>query len=151
MNGFKTQYYTLWDPEKSILITRLRGLISVNDVRSWIQGFEQAAKLIPSNSGFKLLSDLHGFTAENVEAHKAMRTIIPLFLSQHGMKPGFARLFPEVPVTVVTLEAKRCVASAHVHHDVTKITKYHTELSTASEDFFTDSDAAEKWLNAIHL
>lgn len=143
---YPKESYTHWDDSHQVLVTRLSGLVTLEEVEEWKEQFYQTANQIPRETTFKLFSNIHGFKAVNMDAHKSFREVIPAFLAEHGLKPGYAKLFPEVPVQVSVQHGKVVTACAHVHHDETKITRYHQELATANEDFFTDPELAEQWL-----
>lgn len=146
MENFEKLIFSAWSEESSILTTRLSGMVVEDDVKFWIDGFNEAYKKIPKNSSIKLYSNLYGFKAENIKAHKMMREIIPQFLADHGMYPGYAKLFPEIPVDVTIKDEIVCVKCAHVHHDETKITRYQAELSKENENYFIEPTAALTWL-----
>ena len=139
-----------WDAATGTLRTELRGAVTLADVAAWQEGLHREVGRIPANRGFKLLLDLRGFEPVDLDAHKAMRNVVPELLASHGMRPAFLDLFegpPDVPIT--TTNGVTCLAFANVHHDETKMGDYERRIATASQRFFTDRDAAEAWLAGI--
>lgn len=139
--------YTIWDDSKKMLTTRLSGIVTLAQVEEWITQFNDVVHKIPSETIFSMFSNIHGFKAINIEAHKLFRDVVPRFLVAHGMLPGYAKLFPEHPVEVNISQGKVVKACAHVHHDEGKIARYHNELATHYEDYFTRPEDALEWLS----
>ena len=61
-----------------LLTTRLTGVVTTEDVQRWKESLERDAAAIPDGGTFKLLLDLCGYEPADIEAHKAMRAVIPL-------------------------------------------------------------------------
>lgn len=141
---------SVWDAASDTLRTELHGPVTVADVEAWRDGLRRQEARIPANGSFKLLLDLRGFEPTELEAHKAMRNVVPELLLRHGMRPAFLGLFDDAPaVTVTTENGVVCRAFANVHHDAAKMDDYERRIGTASQRFFTDRDAAEAWLAEI--
>jgi hypothetical protein len=139
-----------WDATTRTLRTELRGAVAGADVESWRQGLHREVARIPANSGFKLLLDLRGFEPVDLDAHKAMRKVVPELLIGHGMRPAFLGLFDDAPEVAVTTENGVVVqAFANVHHDETKMGDYERRIGTDTQRFLTDREAAEAWLAGI--
>lgn len=139
---------TIYDPEQKMILTRLCGTLVISDIDLWQQSLQTALEKIPDGGTFRILVDLHGFTAASFEAHKHFRTIIPLTLAMYGWKVGYIALFEEAATVIGygTVRDIRCTAAAHVHHDATKIGLYQASFGSEEEAFFTDAKAALNWL-----
>ena len=135
-----------WDPENRILWTELTGAVTVADVEAWRNELERAVGAIPDGSAFGLLLNLHGFHPVNLDAHKAMRTVVPLLLARHGMRPAFLDLFEGAEIPISTERGVRCVAFANVHHDPDKMSSYERRIAKPDQRFFTDASEAYDWL-----
>ncbi|HEX2046874.1 MAG TPA: hypothetical protein VHF27_03860 [Acidimicrobiales bacterium] len=139
----------MWDPERRLLVTELRGPVDVEAVEAWRAELQGEVDRLPEGTRFRLLLDLTGYEPASLDAHKAMRTVVPSLLVAHGLRPAFLDLFPEAPEP--ELRAERdvvCVAFANVHHDEEKMGRYEERIATANQRFFTSRAAAEAWLRA---
>jgi hypothetical protein len=136
-----------WDGADHIVRTNLVGRVSVADVDAWRRGLQDVIATIPDGSTFRILVNLFGFQPLDIAAHKAMRSVVPQLLAQHGMRPALLDLFDGEPELVVTcLRGVRCTACANVHHDATKMQHYHERIGASDQAFLSDLDAAEVWL-----
>jgi hypothetical protein len=135
-----------WEPDGGILTTRLQGRVTVEEVKGWAALLAEAIGRIPDDTPFKLLVDLCEYEPAELEAHKAMRMVIPLTLAQHGLRTALLDLFEPVALPLQTVRGVRCTAVAHVHHDESKMGEYERRLGRAKERFFTDAAEAEEWL-----
>jgi hypothetical protein len=135
-----------WDALNRILTVHLNGEISEADVERWRENLEHALGALQPNSSFKLLSDMTGFNAQTMNAHKAMRGVIPLTQAAYGFPPGVARLFDVQDMPITHTRGITLTAAAHVHHDEGKMTEYQTRLGTEREGWFTDPATAREWL-----
>jgi hypothetical protein len=141
---------TTWDPDSRMLRTHLTGAVGVDDVLQWRDGLHQQLRQVPGGGTFRLLLNLTGFEPLNLDAHKAMRTVVPELLASHGMRPAFIDLFEdgtEVPVTVQ--RQVRCTAFANVHHDPEKMGRYERLIGKPDQRFFTEWGTAEAWLLGV--
>jgi hypothetical protein len=139
-------FWSLWDAQHRLLITRLTGDVSVEDVARWQAGLYQTLDQIEENSRFLLLSDLTDYAPHDMAAHKAMRTVVPLLLAAYGMRPALLDLFPEAEIAVTLTRSIRCCAHAHVHHDADKMAGYERALARPNQRFFDDVASARRWL-----
>ncbi len=138
---------SVWDPQSRTLHSVLVGLVSVEDVDEWKASLRAAVQAVPAGSTFKLMFDLHGYEPATIDAHKAMRAVVPLLLAETGMRPAVADLFDDEPqVDAATSPQVRCVAFANVHHDLDKMARYEEEIAKPNQRFFSDRDAAARWL-----
>ncbi|HYX37028.1 MAG TPA: hypothetical protein VE954_28335 [Oligoflexus sp.] len=136
-----------WDDTLSILQTELKGSVTREDVLLWKKNLHAALERIPDGRAFRLLLDLKGFEPVDIEAHKAMRLVIPHILLSHGMRPAYADLFDDPGKLSVTLQrSQRCFAFANVHHDENKMGQYEMKIGRSDQRFFTDPDKARQWL-----
>jgi len=136
-----------WDDTLSILQTELKGPVTQGDVELWKKNLHTELNRIPDGRAFRLLLDLHGFEPVDLEAHKAMRLVIPHILMQHGMRPAYADLFDEPgTISVSMLRNRRCFAFANVHHDENKMGQYEIKIGRSDQRFFTDPTKARQWL-----
>ena len=114
-----------WDPGRALLVTELKGPVDVEAVKAWRAGLQEQVDRIPDGTRFRLLLDLTGYEPAGLDAHKAMRTVVPDLLVAHGLRPAFLDLFPEAPEPAITAEREVvCVAFANVHQDETKMSRY---------------------------
>lgn len=138
---------TEWLPEKKLINTHLSGDVDLADIEQWEQSLHAALDKIPDNSIFKILINLYGFKAVDFTVHKRYREIILLTLANYGWKVGYVDLFEEAAnMQFNYLRGIKCVGAAHVHQDASKIEKYESLFSRENERFFTDPQAAEKWI-----
>jgi hypothetical protein len=136
-----------WHPQTHLLRTTLKGVVTVEDVEAWRASLREALSTIPTGASFKLLFDLHGYEPATTDAHKAMRTVVPLLLAATGMRPAVIDLFPDPPhLDVAPAPAIRCVAYANVHHDAAKMAHYQATIAKPNQRFFSDLGAATHWL-----
>lgn len=140
-----------WDPEKKLLVTHISGEVNEADVEKWEETLLRELDRIPSNSQFRIFVNLYGFTAENFEAHKRFRTIIPVTLAQYGWKTGYTGLFEEdaAQMQITVTRGIHCIAAAHCHHDATKMELYETRFSHETEHYFTDPGKALIWIGQV--
>lgn len=142
---------TEWYKDELLVITQISGDVGEKDIEEWYQGLNQTLESLEANSKFKILVNLHGFKAKDIEAHKKFRVIIPLTLARYGWYVGYLRMFPEAEITIRSERKIYCVAAAHVHHDETKISNYATNYSMFNEGFFTDPESARKWITNVKI
>jgi hypothetical protein len=135
-----------WDAADGVLISHLAGTVNESDVERWKAELVAAVAAIPDGGSFRLLSDLSGYEPAGLDAHKAMRTVIPLLLAEHGFRTGLVDIVGAEEPTVTTTRGITCVAVAHVHHDAGKMALYEERVGGATERFFTDSAVALAWV-----
>ncbi|WP_415910539.1 hypothetical protein [Oleiharenicola sp. Vm1] len=136
-------------PPVPLVRSRLTGTVAAADVARWAAALHAAVAALPDGTSFRLLLDLHGYEPADLDAHKAMRDVVPALLCVCGLRPAFADLFPEFGEPVVAAAPRvRCVAFANVHHDPAKMEKYERQIAKPEQRFFTDARAAEAWLAA---
>lgn len=135
-----------WDAADGVLVSHLSGTVGAADVERWKATLEAAVARIPDGAAFRLLSDLSGYAPADLEAHKAMRTVIPLLLTKHGFRTGLVDMVGAEEPAVTTTRGIRCVAAAHVHHDAGKMALYQERAGSTTEGFFTDPVVALAWL-----
>ncbi len=136
-----------WDDTLSILQTELKGQVTREDVERWKRDLYAELERIPSGRQFRLLLDLDGYEPFDLQAHQAMRLVIPTLLLHHGMRPAFADLFEETGEIPISMQRnRRCFAFANVHHDEHKMMQYETKIGRSDQKFFTDADKARQWL-----
>lgn len=88
-----------------------------------------------------------GFTAENFEAHKYFRNIVPLTLANYNWKTGYVNMFEEGKnLSLKSTRGIKCTAAVHVHHDSSKIGLYQEKYSSKNEHFYTDVATARNWI-----
>lgn len=149
MKVFDTQ----WIPATGLMITELSGDIAIPEIEMWEQSLSRELNKIDDGASFKILVNLYGFTAVNVDAHKRFRNIVPLVLSRYNWKVGYVDLFEEEARSIqyTTTRGIQCVAAAHVHQDESKIEKYESNYSRANEHYFTDPAKALDWITNIRV
>ncbi|MEQ8413407.1 MAG: hypothetical protein RIB71_03040 [Imperialibacter sp.] len=138
---------SLWMAHEQLLVTKLSGDVTIPDIEKWETSLYKALDAIGDGGQFKILVDLFGFSAINVDAHKRYREIIPRTLADYGWRVGYLDMFQEANGLLLTSKRGiRCVAAAHVHQDATKIEKYQSLYGTEWEQFFTDPLQAREWI-----
>ena len=142
---------TTWIPAKQLVVTQLSGEAEQSDIAAWEASLQEALAQIPDDSTFRILVNIHGFQAADLEAHKTFRTIVPLTLAAYGWKVGYVNLFEEEAKSMVYTSTRgiKCVAAAHCHQDATKIERYQTNFGRPNEQFFTDPEQAWRWLESL--
>ncbi|TGL97520.1 hypothetical protein EHQ76_14625 [Leptospira barantonii] len=141
-----------WSPEQKLISTRIGGKVTIRDVETWEESLKDSLAKIPDNGVFKILINLHGFEAENLEAHKRFRTVIPQILSDYGWKVGYVNLFEESKqMSFQNMRGIRCLAAVHVHQDATKIDSYEEKFGKENEHFYTDPDRASEWIESYNI
>lgn len=138
-----------WIKEESLLITHLNVKATEEDIQYWKETLASALNLVEANSGFKLLVDLYGYEGATMDAHKAMRTVIPSTLADYNFRAGYLGLFDNVEITLKKTRGITCTAAAHVHQDATKINLYQERFARENERFFTDYAAALNWIRSL--
>jgi len=138
---------TAWVPEESLIITEIKGALSLADVEEWENSLISTLNQLPNNTAFKIFVDMFGFAPKDVEVHKRFREVIPLTLAKYGWKVGYLNMFEEA--NNLKLDRERgihCVKAAHAHQDAYKIEEYDRRFGNQNEHFFTNPDAALAWL-----
>ena len=135
-----------WDAADGVLVSHLSATVGAAEVEHWKAELGVAVAAIPNGNTFRLLSDLPGYEPADLEAHKAMRTVIPRLLTEHGFRTGLVDMVGAEEPAVTTTRRVRCVAVAHVHHDAGKMALYQELVGGATERFFTDPAVALAWV-----
>jgi hypothetical protein len=138
-----------WNLHLCLLVTRLQGRVESEDVERWAASLNSALDRIEAGGTFKLIVNLHGYESANLQAHKAMRSIIPLTLAEYGLRTALLDLFPPVDPHIQRKRGIVCLAVAHVHHDDGKMQTYARQLGRHNEQFFSDEHAAEIWIASV--
>jgi hypothetical protein len=141
--------YTSWDATSKILVTTLRGKVNEEDVDSWEASLTNTLASIPDGTRFKILVNLHGFEAENMDVHKRYRTIMPLLLAQYGYRIGYLDMFPEAEIELHHTRGIRCIAMANVHHNADKMNDYQRRFANVHEHYFTEPEDAWNWITNV--
>lgn len=136
-----------WNADQRLLTTILSGEVNLEDIEAWKSSLTAALRQIPDDSNFKMFVNLHGFKAIDFEAHKAMRTFIPLTLADYNFRAGYVDLFEHVDLPLQKKRGITCKAAVHVHHDASKIDEYDRRFGNERERFFTDPILGEEWIN----
>ena len=132
-------------PPVRALMARLSGTVDESDVARWIELLDRALAWVPDGTEIVVLSNLHGYEPASLDAHEAMRAVIPTRLAAHGFRTGLVDVVGE---SIELAPAPRIVISkvAHVHHDATKMASYQAQAGTDRERFFSDAAHANAWL-----
>lgn len=136
-----------WNADQRLLTTVLSGNVNLEEIEAWKASLAAALQQIPDNSEFKMFVNLHGFKATDFEAHKAMRTVIPLALADYNFRAGYVDLFENVDLPLHKKRGITCKATVHVHHDASKIDEYDRRFGNERERFFTDPELGADWIN----
>lgn len=144
---------TSWEADKKLIITHISGDIEKPDIEKWEKSFQAVLENIPDGDSFKILVNMHGFKAVDLDAHKRFRGIVPMALAAYGWKVGYVDLFEEEAKTMAYTNTRgiRCVGAAHVHQDETKMHLYQTRFSRDNEQFFTEPDRAREWIGNLAI
>jgi hypothetical protein len=142
-----------WYPEKKLLVTHISGDIDQCDIENWKNSLQASLQKIEDNEKFKILVNLHGFKAVDIEAHKKFRDIVPLTLAQYGWKVGYVDMFEEEAkkINYSNTRGIKCVGAAHCHQDPTKMELYETKFSSEKEHFFLDPVQAQNWIENLEV
>lgn len=138
-----------WLPNEQLIVTRLSGKLGIEDIIEWEKDLLKTMEYIPDEMSFKILVDLSDFEAENMEAHKYFRNIIPQLLADYSYRIGYLNMFPEVSIQLTKKRDIECIAMANVHHNEEKMSDYQFRFSNQHEQYFTNTDKAMKWILSI--
>lgn len=142
---------TNWWHGQKLIETKLIGEVDLDDINLWKHSLKEALNKITEGGSFKIMVNLYGFKAVNIEAHKQYREIIPLLLAQYDWKVGYVDLFEESKAMKFTrTRGIHCFAAVHVHHDKEKIGKYEENFGRVNEHFMTDPEKAMQWILNYH-
>lgn len=141
-----TNIQSKWDPLSRILTTSLQGNVDVTDIKCWQIGLLDTLSYIEPKTTFKLISSMIGYQPTSLQVHKRMREVIPLTQADYGFRTRFFDIFETEDIPIRMLRGIRLTATAHIHHDVYKMTTYQKQLGTATEGWFTDAHIAWNWL-----
>lgn len=132
------------------LTTQLSGTVTVSDIHQWSCGLRETVRNMQTGSTFKLLVDLSEYKPASIEAHQAMRLVVPQFLADHGLRPAYLDLFDEqYKLDIVLRPRVRCTALANVHHDAVHMRYYQLRAGKPEQKFLADRAAAIRWLETI--
>lgn len=145
----KVNMQTSWHPIERLIVTRLNGKVSINDIQAWERDLMKTMDSIPNNSSFKMMVDLSDFEAVNTEAHKYFRNIIPLLLADYHYRIGYLDMFPEASIQLSKKRGIECIAMVNVHHNEEKMTDYQLRFSNVREQYYTNRDKAMKWILSV--
>jgi hypothetical protein len=140
---------SIWNTERRLLITRLQGRVHSEDVHCWETSLKRELDRIENNTTFKMILDSYGYEPSSIDAHKEMRTIIPLTLAAYGFQTALLDLYDPIDLPVQSTRGITCIACAHINHEEFKMGWYDQEIGRANERFFTDFKKAEMWITAI--
>lgn len=104
-------HHTAFDPTDRLLETGLAGTVQSDDVEAWTVELTRALDGLPDDSTFALIFDLRTYESGTLDAHKAMRTVIPDALARHGMRPAYIDLFDPAPEMTIDSRTERPDAS----------------------------------------
>ncbi len=141
------QHYTSFNPTHRLLETGLLGTVQSDDVAAWVDQLSSSLDALPEGSTFTMLFDLSTYEPGSLEAHKAMRTVIPDALARHGMRPAYIDLFDPPPHMDVASQPKaRCVGFANVHFNEDRMADYELRAGKPDQRFFSDIATARRWV-----
>jgi G3E family GTPase len=139
---------SFWRAEDCLLVTRLQGIVTCVDVEHWQRSLELAIASFAENTAFRLVVDYTDYAFADIDAHKAMRVVIPQLLSQYGFRTGLFDLVEEPSLPLGNTRGISCVAVAFVHHDEHKMAMYEEQIGRAQERFFVDYEQALAWITS---
>lgn len=143
-------FHTEWQESDRVLLVRLAGRLTLEQVHEWESGLLQMSRHIPVSQPIKVLIDLRGYevSEQAIEVHKVQRLIMPALLAKHAFTVGYFKMFDAENTIPADPALARCIAVAHVHHDENKMARYNENIGSVMEKFFTDTNAAHQWLCA---
>ena len=94
-------HHTTFDPTHRLVETGLAGLVEVDDVTAWTVELERTLDALADDSTFAMIFDLRTYEPGTLDAHRAMRTVIPDALARHKMRPAYIDLFDPAPEMVI--------------------------------------------------
>ncbi|WP_246839254.1 hypothetical protein [Leptospira levettii] len=145
----KIEYFTKWEKDSNLIITRLTGFVTELDVKEWEIGLKQVFRDLPKGTKFKMFVNFHGLSPSTVTAHKSYRDVIPLLLSQYGWRIGYLDLFEEAnDLTISKTNESECYATVHCHQDGYKIQEYERRFGKENEHFYEDPIFSEAWIRS---
>ncbi len=139
-----------WDPTRALLVTRLRGRVTSGDVARWRRSLDDALARIPDGARFRLISDQYGYEPASLDAHKAMRTVLPELLAAYGLRSALFDIAGAPDVALHRTRGITCTAVAHVHHDAVKMADLDRLAARSDERFFASYAEAEPWIAGLN-
>ncbi len=141
-------FSVIFHDQRNLLESSVRGVLSAPDVAEWEAALVRATAELAPTAEFRVLDDWVDYEVadQDLRVHKLMREVTPRFLASHGFAVGFWRLYDATPPA--PSRVGRCTHVAHVHHDADKMSRYNELLASPHERFFTDREAARRWLGA---
>jgi hypothetical protein len=138
---------TSWNAGHKLIETIFSGDVDEDDIAKWERSLHHAINQVPDGTTFKIIVNLYGFKAINIQAHKRYREIIPRLLANYNWKVGYVDLFEEsTQMKFQSIRNINCAAAVHVHQDEEKIKKYEERFSRDNEHFMTDPLKAKDWI-----
>ncbi len=132
-------------PPVRAVLARLSGSVNESDIARWIELLDRALAWVPDGTEIVLMSNLHGYEPASLDAHRAMREVIPRRLATHGFRTGLVDVVGG-ELDVVGMPRIAISKVAHVHHDATKMASYEATVGCERERFFSDAAFANAWL-----
>ncbi len=132
-------------PPVRAVMARLAGSVDESEVARWAELLDRAFAWIPDGTEVVVLSNLHGYEPASIDAHEAMRAVLPARLAAHGFRTS---LIDVAGGSIDVRTNPRIVISkvAHVHHDATKMASYEATAGSERERYFHDPAYANAWL-----
>ncbi|CAG4990213.1 hypothetical protein DYBT9275_00479 [Dyadobacter sp. CECT 9275] len=142
---------TEWFAERNLVVTQISGELNKVEIEQWEHSLYYCLSKLKNSTEFKILINMYGFRAIDLEAHKFFRTIIPLTLAQYGWKVGYTDLFEADAsgIRYFRYRGVQCIAAAHTHQDTGKMELYENRFSRENERFFSDPEEAARWINSF--
>ena len=144
---------TEWFAEKNLVVTKISGELNKADIAQWEHSLYHCLTKLKNGTELKMLIDMYGFKAIDLEAHKFFRTVIPLMLAQYGWKVGYLDMFEEEAASIQYFRYRgvQCIAAAHTHQDASKMELYENRFGRENEHFFSDPYHAARWINDFRV
>ncbi len=139
-----------WNPKRCKLTTKLKGTITLDDVKKWKQELLAASNMV--DRPFKFIFDNYNFNATSMDVHRAYRDFVPILLAKHGL---IVSLLTAGDKQIVAKEYDAtlppCKAMALVHHYKYKMQRLDREHQKENQRYFCNCRAAEEWINSYIL
>jgi len=148
---FGAEFSAQWLPASKVLVTRLRGLFSMDDVRAWGSLLTSETEKIPPGTDFKFFADEFGYQWYDTRVHQCKRDVMPGLLARFGF---VLSLLPEnqrqilCSQTDMDPEGRQCIAVVINHHDKATMAQLQKQFGGCHEKYLSDGAWAKQWIEA---
>lgn len=122
-----------WYSANQLIVAKISGKLNREDIELWKDSLLNVVNNLPDNTVFKIMVDLHGFEADDMEVNKQFRTINPLLLADYNYRIGYLDMFPETNVELKQTRGISCISMANIHRNADKMLAYQTRFANEHE------------------